>query len=83
MAIATLSVSAGTESPAVRRARALGVAVRFALGASRWRITRQILTESLLIAFSGGGLGLMLGILGVATPPLFGLTSEEVRARST
>jgi len=32
MAIATLSVSAGTESPAVRRARALGVAVRFALG---------------------------------------------------
>jgi len=32
MAIATLSVSAGTEAPAVRRARALGVAVRFALG---------------------------------------------------
>jgi nickel/cobalt exporter len=32
MAIATLSVSAGTEAPAVRRARAFGVAVRFALG---------------------------------------------------
>ena len=32
MAIATLSVGAGTETPAVRRARALGVAVRFALG---------------------------------------------------
>lgn len=32
MAIATLSVSAGTEAPAVRRARALGVAVRFAIG---------------------------------------------------
>jgi len=32
MAIATLSVSAGTEAPAVRRARALAVAVRFALG---------------------------------------------------
>jgi nickel/cobalt transporter (NicO) family protein len=32
MAIATLSVSAGTEAPAIRRARALGVAVRFALG---------------------------------------------------
>lgn len=32
MAIATLSVSAGTEAPAIRRARALGVAVRFAVG---------------------------------------------------
>jgi nickel/cobalt exporter len=32
MAIATLSVSAGTETPAVRRARAFGVAVRFAIG---------------------------------------------------
>jgi len=30
-----------------------------------------------------GQIYLMLGILGVATPPLFGLTSEEVRARST
>jgi uncharacterized damage-inducible protein DinB len=29
-----------------------------------------------------GQIYLMLGILGVATPPLFGLTSEEVRARS-
>lgn len=32
MAIATLSVSAGTDTPAVRRARAFGVAVRFAIG---------------------------------------------------
>ncbi len=29
-----------------------------------------------------GQLYLMLGMLGVATPPLYGLTSEEVRARS-
>ena len=29
-----------------------------------------------------GQIYLMLGILGVSTPPLFGLTSEEVRARS-
>jgi uncharacterized damage-inducible protein DinB len=29
-----------------------------------------------------GQLYLMLGMLGVATPPLFGLTSEEVRSRS-
>jgi hypothetical protein len=32
MAIATLSLSASSEAPAVRRARALGVAVRFAIG---------------------------------------------------
>jgi uncharacterized damage-inducible protein DinB len=30
-----------------------------------------------------GQLYLMLGMLGVPTPPLFGLTSEEVRARPT
>lgn len=29
-----------------------------------------------------GQLYLMLGMLGVATPPLYGLTSEEVRQRS-
>jgi uncharacterized damage-inducible protein DinB len=29
-----------------------------------------------------GQIYLMLGLLGVATPPLYGLTSEEVRARS-
>ena len=29
-----------------------------------------------------GQIYLMLGMLGVAAPPLFGLTSEEVRARS-
>lgn len=30
-----------------------------------------------------GQLYLMLGLLGVTTPPIFGLTEEEVRARST
>jgi hypothetical protein len=29
-----------------------------------------------------GQIYLMLGMLGIETPPLFGLTSEEVRARS-
>src|SRR5262245_59565469 len=41
------------------------LAIRAAVGASRWQIVRQLLAESLLLTLVGGGLGLAIGIIGI------------------
>jgi predicted permease len=48
------------------RTRRGEMAIRLALGASRWRLVRQLLTESAVIAAAGGMLGVVFTSWGVA-----------------
>ena len=52
--------------------RASEMSIRTALGASRWQLLRQVLTESALLAIIGSLVGLLLAIWGVDLLKAFG-----------
>ena len=69
--VAALLLARGTS-------RARELSLRLAIGAGRWRLARQLITESVVLGLLGGGTGLVLG--GWFVPLLLSAAQPQARA---